>query len=122
MNNRAELVADFRQYYALDLPLDSDELKDFNRLALLHSQLPPSSRIMRKHAPALEWSNTDYLLWQIEFNIRSLQWSLIDKKGRQGQKAPKPLTTPQEHAHNLERKRNAENNKAEINKLLGIEG
>ena len=77
---------------------------------------------MRKHAPALEWNNTEYLLWQIEFNLRALQWSLIDEKDRRGYQAPKPLPTPQERAHNLEMKQNAENNKAEIDKILGIEG
>ena len=77
---------------------------------------------MRKHAPALEWNNTEYLLWQIEFNLRALQWSLIDDKSRRGHQPPKPLPTPQERAHNLEMKQNAENNKAEIDKILGIEG
>jgi hypothetical protein len=100
---------------------DDDELLDFERLSLLYTQLPTNSRTSRKQQPANDWNTTDYLLWSIEYDLRALQWSLMDKKARRGQSAPKPLQTPQEHAQNLEHKKNAEKNKNEINRLLGIE-
>jgi hypothetical protein len=91
-------------------------------VALLYSQLPQNSRTVKKKQPANEWDNTDYLLWLIEYDLRILHWSLIDEKARRGHQQPRPLPTPQEHAHNEEKKINAQRDKAEIDKLLGIEG
>lgn len=124
INHRAEIVADFRQYYALDLPLEDineiDDIKDFKRLVLLHSTLPASARCIRVNAPACEWGNTEWLLWAIEFDIRQLQYGMLDKKARQKQKPPKPMQTPAERAEKHEKAKRAEENKARINNILGI--
>ena len=124
IHDRAEVVADFRQYYALDLPLEDiseiDDLADFKRLSVLYSALPETSRSMRKNAPACEWTQTDYLLWAIEFNLRMIQWGMLDKKARQGQQPPKPMQTPAERAEKHEKARRAEESKARINEILGI--
>lgn len=124
ISNRAEVVADFRQYYAINLPLEDineiDDIADFERLSVLYSMLPETSRCVRKNAPACEWTPTDYLLWQIEFDLRLIQWGMLDKKARQGQKPPKPMQTPAERAELHEKAKHAKENKARIDKILGI--
>lgn len=125
MHNRADLVADFRQFYALDLPVcninEIEDIQDFKRLVMLYSALPLNARCIRKHSPAAEWSTTDYLLWTIEFNIRQLMWSMLDKKARAANRPPKPLPTPSERAEKFEKARRAEENKKRINEILGMD-
>lgn len=118
-------MADFRQYYAIDLPTqDINEIldiQDFKRLVMLYSALPQGARCISKHAPAAEWNTTDYLLWTIEFDIRQLMWSMLDKKARAGNRPPKPLPTPSERAEKFEKAKRAEENKQRINQILGMD-
>ncbi len=88
---RDEVIADFQQFYGLALPLHSPP-DDLERAAILWSQLPAESRSVRSEAPTLEWTSGEYLLWQIEYQLRTLMWSLGDKKKRGAR--PQPLTTP----------------------------
>lgn len=88
---------------------------------MLHSALPRESQCVQKHEPAAQWSITDYLLWTIEFEIRQLQWSMVDKKGRRGATPPKPLPTPKMRAENIKRKTNAEQAKERIKQIIGLE-
>lgn len=89
---------------------------------MLFVNLPQEARSMRRIHPEVQWTATDYLLWQLEFDVRSLQWSLTDEKSRRGHKPPKPLPTPAETAHNSQAKENALKNKDEIDKALGMKG
>ena len=89
---------------------------------MLFVALPREARSIQRLRPEAQWSPTDYLLWQLEFNVRSLQWSLIDKKDGAGHRAPKPLPTPAETAHNIQHKENALKNKDEIDRVLGMKG
>ena len=121
------MVADFRHFYAIDLPCVitdeiDEELKDVQRYSMLFMALPREARSIQRISPEAQWSTTDYLLWLLEFDVRSLQRLLLDKKASSGQKAPKPLPTPAETAHNIERKENALKNKEEIDRRLGMKG
>ena len=79
--HRAEVVADFRQYYGIDLPLEGGP-DDLRRAALLWEQLPKESRCARRMYPELKWGEETYMLWRIEHQLRSLAW------GPERQEAP----------------------------------
>ena len=98
------------------------EIEDYERLSVLFAQLPRDSRYIKKKYPSEEWSTAEYLLWSIEYSFRSLNYGMISKKDRAGIPEPKPLQTPREYALNVEHKINAEQNRSEINKILGMEG
>lgn len=89
-----ELRADIQQFYHLDIDdfnLDGAETtRPIHRLAALTSQLPPESRVARAAHPELRWETSDYLLRQIEFQIRALMWSLGGGKGEKPQLIPSP--------------------------------
>lgn len=117
-SHRDELVADFQQYYGIALPLDGGEV-DARRMALLWSQLPAGSRTFRRAAPELEWSTTDYLLWKLEFELRSLMWGLSDPKKRGSE--PRPMETPAKRAEAIRKRDSALSHRREIAGILGIE-
>lgn len=122
LDHRSAVVADFRQYYNYDLPVgDVDELDDFERVVMLFAELPQCARSHVVIDADAQWSTTDLMLWSLEYQLRVLQFSMISKKDRQGIPEPKPIQTPAERTHNLQRAANAEKNKAEINKILGFE-
>lgn len=100
------------------LPL-AGEPDDLPRMAALWKELPAESRTMRRHAPALQWSATDYLLWRVEFQLRSLSWGMADKKARGPE--PKPLKTPAQLAEAARRQASALANRAQIDRVLGME-
>lgn len=107
----------------MELPLDgNDELIDTYRCGLLFVELPCTSRSMQRMQPSAQWNTTDYLLWLIEFHMRSLLWSMMDSKGRAKSQPPKPLPTPAKRAENFKHKENAEKNKKEIQQILGMKG
>lgn len=113
------MVADFRQFYGLDIPIDDDEDFAVGRLSLLWEKLPRESRTMRRLAPEAEWGNAEYLLHSIEYSLRVLTWQ--NSKDAQRQKnVPKPLGTPAERAQRERAKQHALTNRAEIDRLLGI--
>ena len=121
------MVADFRQFYAIDLPCVvtdeiDEELKDVQRYSMLFGQLPLEARSLRKINPQLQWSTTDYFLWLLDYDVRSLQWTILDEKAKRGHRPPKPLPTPAETAHNSQKRDNALKNKEEIDKALGMKG
>lgn len=116
--HRDELVADFQQYYGLSIPLDG-EPRDLPRIAALWSQLPAGSRTFRREAPELEWSTTDYLLWRLEYDVRSLMWGLSDPKKRGNE--PRPMETPAKRAEAIRKRDSALSHKDEIARVLGIE-
>lgn len=113
-------MADFRQYYGIDLPLEGGP-DDLRRAALLWEQLPEGSRCARRMYPELKWSEETYMLWRIEHQLRSLAWGLSDKKHRPPQE-PQPLKTPGQLAELKRHQRNALANRAEIDEILGLGG
>jgi hypothetical protein len=92
----AELRADFQQYYGLNI--DGMGV-DFTVLhaADLAAQLPSDSRTFKAENIELEWTDSDYMLWSIEFSLRVLRWQNTED-GRKNRNKPRPLPTPAEHA------------------------
>ena len=92
-----ELLADFQQYYGLDLwalGLDGDETtRDVRRAAILAAQLPEDSRIVRAVA-GTTWSTSDYMLRNIEHATRIMLWRDSDPKKRG--EFPTPILAPNE--------------------------
>jgi len=94
---------------------------DLRRMALLWEQLPADSRTARLQEPSLEWGTEAYLLWRIEYGLRSLTWALqYDKK--HPTPAPEPLPNPSELAKSKARQERALADREEIAELLGLEG
>lgn len=90
-------------------------------MALLWVQLPADSRTARMQAPSLEWETGEYLLWQIEYQLRSLVWSLTYDKKHPKPK-PQPIQTPGQRAEAHRKRYAALAAKEEIDKELGMEG
>lgn len=86
------MTADFQQYYGIALPLE-DGVPDLARMAVLWEQLPAGSRTARAQSPTLQWGTAEYLLWQIEYQVRALGWALSYDKKHPTPK-PKPIQTP----------------------------
>lgn len=112
------MVADFQQYYGIALPLEGGP-DDLERAALLWEQLPAGSRTARAQQPALEWGSAEYLLWQIEYQLRCLAWSLCTDSKHPVPK-PKPISTPGERADAFRRRDAALAARDEIDRALGI--
>lgn len=80
-----ELLADFQQYYGLDLwsiNLSADApRRQVRRAAILAAQLPNDGRVMGAISPVGRHSTEAWLLRQIELDIRSLGGSGEDGRG-----------------------------------------
>ena len=90
----AELAWDFRHY----LGLDSREIGkgiDPHYAGDLISMLPAGSRVAAKLDPAAEWTEHEYRLAQIEYDLRGIAW--IVGGGKKSRK-PKPPALPAERA------------------------
>jgi hypothetical protein len=92
----AELRADFQQYYGLNIDGMGQEFDVFHA-ADLAAQLPSDSRTFKAENVELEWTDSDYMLWSIEFSLRVLRWQNTED-GRKNRNKPRPLPTPAEHA------------------------
>jgi hypothetical protein len=113
-------VADFRQFYAIDLPLeDTDDITDAKRCAMLWQALPRQSRTMKRLQPENLWDDATYLLHSIEYTVRVLAW-MQTKAGQKGRNAPKPIQTPAERVKNQRRADAALKHKQEISDALGV--
>ena len=114
------MVADFRQYYGIDLPVeDGGEVGDLARMALLWKALPSSSRCVRRLVPEARWTQADYLLRDIEHAARVLIWKGT-KDAERGRNVPRPVPTPAERARNEARRDEALAARDEIDRILGI--
>lgn len=82
-----ELMADFRQTYALstwEMDLATDETTDeVLRAAALAYQLPADSRVMRALVPAAQHGADVLLLRRIEHNQRRQAWAMGGGKGEE---------------------------------------
>lgn len=104
-----ELLADFQQYYGMDLwrlDLSADAPgRHVRRAAILAAQLPPDGRVKRVLDPVGQHSTEAFLLRQIEIDLRSLG-------GTSDGEAPEPIWLEgedEEHERAVEREeRNAE--------------
>lgn len=114
------MVADFRRFYGMDLPVDDDgEFGDLARAALLWRGLPDSSRTVRRLVPEARWTQADYLLRAIELDCRTAVWQR-SRDGSKGRNAPQPIPTPAERARNEARRDAALSARAEIDRVLGM--
>lgn len=105
--------------YNIALPLDGN-IPDLERMAVLWEQLPATSRVAKQQSAALQWGTAEYLLWQIEYQLRVLMWSLsYDKK--HPQLKPQPIQTPAQLAEAYARQDRALATKAEMAKEFGME-
>lgn len=93
-----ELIADFQQYYGLNLTtmgLDGDEVtRDVAYAATLAAQLPAASRLAKAQNASNKWTTGEYFLRLIEYELRVLLWGMSDPK-RRGDK-PSPIMSPAE--------------------------
>lgn len=110
-------MADFRQFYGIDLPdlEDASEIEDAARLAVLWGQLPPESRTRRE----MGWGAVEHLLRNIEFWVHTLAWQRT-KDGQDGLNAPSPIKSPGERAEAYARRDEALAIKDELSTLLGV--
>lgn len=113
------MVADFRQFYGIDLPLDPADV-DCRRWALLWEALPRESRTARRMDPDLEWSAGEHMLSMACYYLSLLAWRQCTKDGQKGRRAPQPPKTPGERADAERRRKNAEAARGEIDRILGI--
>ena len=91
MENFALVEADFQQYYNIDLDLlYSDGETGYLRYARLFSQLPPTSRIMRKLVPANSWEWNDEVQSRILAKLDSINTNIYNSNRKKGSKAEKP--------------------------------
>lgn len=97
----------------MDLDGDPSPMQ-VERVAVLLSQLPRESRLVRAEVPDALWGDAERLLWQLEYDLRALQWQLGRGKG----KRPKPLPTPGETAENDKIIRSAVEHQAQVTDAL----
>lgn len=85
--------------------------------AILASQLPRESRVLRLYNQDLEWSDETGVLVRIDYLLQTLIYALSG--GKSGTK-PEPIPTPSERQHLEDKLTEAENEMAEVAKILGI--
>lgn len=88
-----ELRADFQQFYGLNLDHMGNGYSHAHA-AVLVSQLPIGSRVLSKMDPRASWSQTEYLLSLIEYDLRVLAWQKT-KDAEHGRNKPKPPISPE---------------------------
>ena len=79
-------MADFRQFYGIDLPLEAGD-EDCRRWAMLWHALPRESRTARRQSPALEWSEGEYMLNQAVYYLHLIAWRQCTKDGQKGRRS-----------------------------------
>lgn len=112
-------MADFRQFYGIDLPLEADD-SDCTRWAMLWHALPRESRTARRKVPDFEWSVGEHMMNRAAYFLDLIAWRLVTKDGAKGRNAPKPQKTPGERAEAERHRANAEAARGEIDRILGI--
>lgn len=113
------MLADFRRFYGLDLPLDGwDGADDLARPAMLWAALPRESRCVRRLVPAARWGDAEYLLREVEHGVRVLAWQST-KDGAKGRNFPRPISDPATAAENERRRDAAIAARGEIDRIIG---
>jgi hypothetical protein len=90
-NHRAELRADFRQYYGCSF--EGALRESAAEAADLAVMLPRGSRVMAAVNPEYSWTQEDYLLADAANSLRILVWSKT-KDGQKNRNRPKPIEPP----------------------------
>lgn len=116
--SKDELEADFAQYYGLDLGRMGVDYT-ISHAAVLASQLPPHARCFVKLNPDLAWSDERMLLERLDYHLQHLTW-MLSKDAQQGTNRPEPPETPSEAANRAKRIREAEVNRATVDRILGV--
>lgn len=112
-----QLRADFQQYYGINLDGMGMDYSHAHAASLM-VQLPQTSRVAKALNPDNEWSDAEYLLAAIEYDLRVLIWQKT-KDGQKNRNRPKPTETPHDVA---EKRRRVEGfDKDFIDSVLGKE-
>ena len=112
------MVADFRQYYGIDLPVEPAD-DDCSRWSLLWYALPRESRTARRQTPELRWSEGEYMLAMAVHALEVIAWQRT-KDGQRGRNKPHPLKTPAERAEAQQHRDNALAAREDIDGILGM--
>lgn len=99
LDMRGELVADFQQYYGLNLA-DLLAAYDYERIEYLALNLPIKARTVAKLNPEAAWDENAYLLSYIADNIAFQRYEQAGGKG----KKPKPIERPKAKEKPAEKK------------------
>lgn len=121
MENTADVVADFRQFYGMDVPCDPwADMGDLPRFAMLWSRLPSESRTARRLNPSLGWDDQTQMLQRIEYWLHWIQWSRTED-ARHKRNRPSPLEPPWERLQRERRAEESREHKDEIAMELGYD-
>lgn len=112
------MVADFRQFYGIDLPIEPTD-EDCSRWSMLWFALPRESRTARRQSPELRWSEAEYMLAMAVYALDVIKWQRT-KDGQHNRNRPKPLRTPAERAAAERRRDSALAAREEIDAILGM--
>lgn len=91
--------ADLQRYYGLNLDGMGADYSCAHAAALL-AHMPYGSALGMAVDPSQAWTSTDYLLRQIEYDLRVLSWQIAGDRGKQ---KPKPIPTPGDDARRARR-------------------
>lgn len=86
---------------------------------MLVAQLPNDSRTAVALHPESAWSTSDYLLRQIDYEIRTALWALAG--GKKAGPQPEPVYSPAEMAEHEEAVDQAESMAATVAKLFDLD-
>lgn len=121
VDHRAQVVADFRQFYGMSLPVGADDdPPDPEMYSVLWTELPPESRCARREVPDLAWGDAEYLLRSIDYSLRVIAWQRT-KDGARGRNAPSPCPTPGEAARRRDAAERSRRNADSIARQLGYD-
>ena len=116
------MLADFQQYYGIDLwPTDWDSLDEDHaaHLAALTQQLPSDSRCMRSVKPVGAYGMGVQLLRMIEHNQRVWHWANT-KEAKDKDTAPEPISLPGEDEARQAKAEREQRNALEVAAILGV--
>ena len=97
---KAELRADFQQYYTLNIDNMGIDYR-LSHAADLAVMLPQESRVMRCINPANAWGWQEHLLADIANRVRWLQWAKTPD-GAKNRNHPKPIEVPKKNIQKLD--------------------
>lgn len=119
--NPHELLADFQQFYHLDLSWlilgTGGDACQIWRVATLLSQLPEGARLRVAENPDAAWDDQTHILRLIEYELRS--WVVAHAKDAPEQE---PIALPHEALRREELTKQAEQDMEEVARALGLIG
>lgn len=88
-----ELEADMAETYGVDVAGIGTDVRPLHA-AVLASQLPPTSRTVRRIAPSAEWSVGEHMLATVIDQLSYLRYEEAVRAGARGVKKPAPVQRP----------------------------